>query len=116
MPSEKPTRRLEDIIENAQAILRYAAGMDFPAFEKDTRPLTLSSPACSGFSEAVAKLGDLARVLVPAQPWEKIRALGNRLRHDYDAIRQDRLWDIVQDDLPSLCAACKDALRRLRER
>jgi hypothetical protein len=28
LPSEKPARRLEDIIENAQAILRYTAGMD----------------------------------------------------------------------------------------
>jgi uncharacterized protein with HEPN domain len=32
LPSEKPARRLEDIIENAQAILRYTAGMDLEAF------------------------------------------------------------------------------------
>jgi uncharacterized protein with HEPN domain len=52
---------------------------------------------------------------MPDQPWHKIRALGNRLRHEYDAIREDRLWDIVQIDLPALRAACEDALRRLRE-
>jgi hypothetical protein len=28
LPSEKPARRLEDIVENAQAALRYTAGMD----------------------------------------------------------------------------------------
>ena len=60
MPSDKPARRLEDIIENAQAIHRYVAG------------------------------------------------------NEYDAIREDRLWDIVQIDLPPLCAAREDALRRLR--
>src|SRR5271165_7159863 len=32
LPSEKPTRRLEDIIENAQAVLRYKSGMDQAAF------------------------------------------------------------------------------------
>jgi hypothetical protein len=32
LPSEKPARRLEDIIENAQAIQRYIAGMDLDAF------------------------------------------------------------------------------------
>ena len=37
MPSEKPARRLEDIIENAQAIQRYIAGMDVRAFEKDQK-------------------------------------------------------------------------------
>src|SRR6266567_3485457 len=37
LPSEKPVRRLEDIIENAQAILRYTAGMDLTAFEEDSK-------------------------------------------------------------------------------
>jgi uncharacterized protein with HEPN domain len=78
LPSDKPERRLEDIIENAQAI-------------------------------------DMAPTLMPGQPWQEIRALGNRLRHEYDAIREDRLWDIVQIDLPPLCAACEDALYRLRK-
>jgi uncharacterized protein with HEPN domain len=34
LPSEKPARRLEDIIDNAQAIQRYIAGMDLAAFGK----------------------------------------------------------------------------------
>src|SRR5260370_22034023 len=38
--------------------------------------------------EAVAKLGDFAPILVPGQPWQKVRPLGNRLRHEYDAIRE----------------------------
>lgn len=66
-------------------------------------------------SEAPAKLGELAPALVPGQPWREIRALGNRLRHEYDEIREDRLWDIVRTDLPSLSISCEDALRRLRE-
>jgi uncharacterized protein with HEPN domain len=52
---------------------------------------------------------------MPDQPWPEIRALGNRLRHEYDAIREDRLWDIVQIDLPPLRAACEETLLRLKE-
>jgi uncharacterized protein with HEPN domain len=92
LPSEKPARRLEDIVENAQAVLRYTAGMSEFTFEGNRLVY-----------DAVAKLGELAPVLVPGQPWRDIRALGNRL------------WDIVQTDLPALLAACEDALRRLRE-
>ena len=33
MPSDKPARRLEDIVENAQTILRYPAGMSEFTFE-----------------------------------------------------------------------------------
>ena len=115
MPSEKPGRRLEDIIENAQAALRYTAGMDEVAFAGNRLVYDAVERCLERISEAAAKLGELAPVLMPDQPWRDIRALGNRLRHDYDEISQDRLWEIVQDDLPSLCASCEAALRRLRE-
>ena len=115
MPSDKPARRLEDIVENAQAIQRYVAGMDVTAFAKDQKTYDAVERCLERISEAAAKLGDLALSLVPGQPWQEIRALGNRLRHEYDAIREDRLWDIVQIDLPPLCAAFEDTLRRRRE-
>lgn len=115
MPSDKPARRLEDIIENANAIQQYVAGMDLTAFQKDQKTYDAVERCLERISEAAAKLGDLAPSLMPEQPWKDIRALGNRLRHEYDAIREDRLWDIVQVDLPPLCAACECALQRLRE-
>lgn len=111
MPSERPARRLEDIIENAQSALRYTAGMDEVAFEGNRLVYDAVERCLERISEAAAKLGELAPVLMPDQPWRDIRALGNRLRHDYDDISQDRLWEIV----PSLRAACENALRRLRE-
>jgi uncharacterized protein with HEPN domain len=115
LPSEKPARRLEDIIENAQAIQRYIAGMDVADFGRDQKTYDAVERCLKRISEAAAKLGDLASSLVPGQPWQEIRALGNCLRHEYDDIREDRLWDIVQIDLPPLCAACDSALRKLRE-
>jgi uncharacterized protein with HEPN domain len=115
LPSEKATQRLEDIIENSQSILRYTAGMNLDSFEEDRKTYDAVERCLERISEGAAKLGDQAAELMPDQPWQKIRSLGNRLRHEYDAIREDRLWDIVQTDLPSLCAACEDALRRLRE-
>jgi uncharacterized protein with HEPN domain len=115
LPSDKPARRLEDIVENARAIQRYISGMDIAAFEKDQKTYDAVERCLERISEAAAKLGDLAASLVPGQPWQEIRALGNRLRHEYDAIREDRLWDIVQVDLEPLCTGCEEALRRLRE-
>jgi len=115
LPSDKPARRLEDIVENAQAIKRYTADMDVAAFCEDRKTYDAVERCLERIGEAAAKLGQLAPVLVPGQPWQEIRALGNRLRHEYDDIREDRLWDIVQIDLPPLCIACEDALRQLRE-
>lgn len=67
-------------------------------------------------SEAAAKLGDEAGELVPGQPWSEIRALGNRLRHEYDRVRVDRLWAIIVQDLPSLQTACEAGLAKLERR
>ena len=63
----------------------------------------------------MAKLGDQAAVLLPTQPWHKIKAFGNVLRHEYDDILKPRLWDIVQNDLPPLISASEAALQKLQE-
>ena len=54
----------------------------------------------------------MAAYLMPDQPWHKIRSFGNILRHEYDKIELDRLFDIVKRDLPGLYAACKITLER----
>jgi uncharacterized protein with HEPN domain len=115
LPSEKPAHRLEDIIENVQAIQRYTAGMDLAAFGKDDKTRDAVERCLERISEAAVKLGDMATLLMPSQPWRKIRAFGNRLRHEYDSIREDRLWDIVENDLTSLRSTCENALQLLRE-
>jgi len=73
LPSDKPARRLEDIIENAQAIQRYVAGMDVTAFKGDQKTYDAVERCLERISEAAAKLGDLALSLVPGQPWQEIR-------------------------------------------
>ena len=71
MPSDKPTRRLEDIIENARAIQHYVTGMDMTAFAKDQKTYDAVERCLERISEAAAKLGDLASTLVPNQPWQE---------------------------------------------
>ncbi len=112
MPSSRVPRRLQDIIDNAQAIFRYTADMNLSAFEEDRRTYDAVERCLERISEAAAKLGEMALHLMPDQPWQRIRAFGNFLRHEYDAIREDRLFEIIKTDLPGLCAAAENALRR----
>ena len=112
MPSSRVPRRLQDIIDNADAIFRYTEGMDLTAFEENRMVYDAVERCLERISEAAAKLGDMAVHLMPEQPWQKIRSFGNVLRHEYDAIREDRLFDIVRTDLPGLSAAAQEALQR----
>jgi uncharacterized protein with HEPN domain len=61
-------------------------------------------------------LGEKAAELVPSQPWGDIRGMGNRLRHVYDRIDLDLLWNTVRDRLPSLKADAEQALMNLKAR
>jgi uncharacterized protein with HEPN domain len=86
--------------------------MDLSAFEEKRLVYDAVERCIERITEAAAKLGDMALYLMPGQPWQKIRAFGNILRHEYDNITEDRLFEIVRTDLPGLCAAAEDALQR----
>ena len=61
-------------------------------------------------SEAAIRLKDDAVRLCPGASWPEIRGIGNWLRHQYDRVDLETLWNTVQDDLPSLGALVKQAL------
>lgn len=113
MPSSDPVQRFSDIIQSIEAIERDTAGLDLKAFAMADQTIRAVKYSLLIISEAAVKLGDLAVDLCPAVPWRDIRGLGNRLRHDYESIDVVRIWLLVERDLPSLKAACRDALRGL---
>jgi len=115
LPSSRVPRRLQDIIDNSQAIFRYTNGMNLTTFEENRLVYDAVERCLERISEAGSKLGDMAIYLMPDQPWQKIRSFGNILRHEYDDIREDRLFEIVKTDLPGLCAAAERALDRWNE-
>lgn len=115
MPSNRPVHRFKDILENVQAIEHYTRGMGVRGFIADAKTRDAVERCLERISEAAAKLGDIAPKLAPEQPWQQIRALGNRIRHEYDRLRVERLWEIVKDDLPSLQKACELALKKLSD-
>jgi uncharacterized protein with HEPN domain len=113
MPSRTPSLRLRDIVESARLIEAYTRGLSREQFERDHLRRDATLYGLLRISEAARKLGGAAEELVPGQPWRNVRGFGNALRHDYDELNLDRVWEIVARDLPSLRAACEEALRGL---
>jgi uncharacterized protein with HEPN domain len=56
-------------------------------------------------SEAATRLGNEAEQQTPHQPWRDIRGIGNQLRHAYERVDLNTIWNAVTDDLPLLKAA-----------
>jgi uncharacterized protein with HEPN domain len=64
--------------------------------------------------EAAHRLGEHAAEMMPNQPWSDIRSMGNRLRHAYDRISLDVIWNAARSDLPGLAVDARRALAQLQ--
>lgn len=105
MPSDKPLRRLRDIVDNITRIERFTAGLDFAAFEADEQALFASLHAPLILSEAARRLGTEIEAMMPDQPRADIHAIGNVLRHEYDGVDPRIIWRVIESgDLLSLGA------------
>jgi uncharacterized protein with HEPN domain len=109
-----PAASLADILENLERIQGYVAGLDREKFGGDTLRRDAVERCLERICEAAFRLGEQAAELAPNQPWGDIRGLGNRLRHAYDRIDLDILWNTVRDRLPSLRADAEQALMVLK--
>ncbi len=115
MPSRHdPADCLADIIENADRIERYLAGIDRAAFGADGLLRDAVKRCLERVCEAAHRLGEATAELMPGQPWADIRGMGNRLRHAYDRIDQEVIWNAARLDLPPLAADARLALARLQ--
>ncbi len=52
--------------------------------------------------EAARRISEQTRHRYPHIPWAQIIGLRNRLIHNYDAISLERVWEIIEDELPVL--------------
>ena len=116
MSFNDPATLLNTIFENIRRIGRFTAGVDFAAFADNEEKIFAVRAAFIELSEAATRLGPAAGTLCPGIPWKDIRGIGNHLRHGYDRIDLERLWNTMTEDLPLLGEAVAAALRELPER
>jgi uncharacterized protein with HEPN domain len=113
LPSDKPLQRLNDILENIDWIFQYTRDYGLKEFSQDRQCRDAVERCLLRISEAARKLEGIIEEIAPAQPWADIRALGNIIRHEYDAIDPAVIWKIVEDDLLPLEKAVEAAIKKL---
>ena len=104
---------LADILDNITRIEGYTADLERNVLEQDRLRRDAVERCLERICEAAHRMGDRAAVLMPDQAWEDIRGMGNRLRHAYDQIDLEIVWNVVTERLPSLKTDAMQALERL---
>jgi uncharacterized protein with HEPN domain len=104
---------LQDILDSIDAIERFVLGMNLESFARDEKTRAAVERKMLIISEAAIRLRENAEALCPDVPWRDIRGIGNWLRHQYDSVETEVVWNTIQDDLPPLRASVRRALNKL---
>ena len=102
MPFREPALSLRDILDGIDMIVQFVRGMNLEAFRGDPKTVAAVERKLLLISEAATRLGEDAERLCPGLPWHNIRGIGNWLRHRYDRVDVETVWNTVVDDLPPL--------------
>lgn len=81
------------------------------AFFRDRKTQSAVLRELQTLAESTQRLSPSLKNQHPEIPWTNIAGFRNVLAHDYLGINLERVWDIVERDLPPLQAATK-AMRR----
>jgi uncharacterized protein with HEPN domain len=113
MPFEDARSHFEDILDAIRSIDRFVGGMNLETYASDERTQAAVERKLLIVSEAATRLGEQATSMCPEIPWRDMRGIGNWLRHQYDRVEIETIWNSVQEDLPPLKEAVEKALRGL---
>jgi uncharacterized protein with HEPN domain len=102
MSSDHVAQRLADIFYNIERIENHIRGTTKTKFLDDELLNDGVERCLERIAEAARKIGDhfddqYTNIDLPA-----LRRLGSILRHDYDTIRPELIWDFVNNELPKL--------------
>ena len=93
---------LEDILLACQKIRRYTAGTSFADFKGDERTYDAVIRNMEIIGEAARNVESEFQAQYPDVEWRAITALRNILAHGYFSIKDEILWDIVENKVPRL--------------
>jgi len=113
--SKNPEVRLQDILENIQAVREFTAGMDLNQFSVDRRTLYAVVRALEIISEATRRLPEDSKFRHPEIDWVAVAAAGNIYRHEYEGVDERLIWKTLQTDLEPLEAVARAELEFMKE-
>ncbi|KAF0107614.1 MAG: hypothetical protein FD146_1648 [Anaerolineaceae bacterium] len=94
--------RLGHIFDAICCIETYAGGVDRSAFLGNKMMQDAIMRQIEIIGEASGHISEELQEKHPEVPWFEMRAIRNKIVHDYMEINTDIIWDTIQNDLPAL--------------
>lgn len=91
-----------DMLQAAQRVCEYAAGLDETKFLASSRDQDAILRQLTILGEAAKRVSSEFRTEHPEVPWRRIAGFRDVVVHDYSDVDVREVWRIVRDDVPSL--------------
>lgn len=95
---------LLDILIAAKRSREFIAGLTWDDFKRSKLHHDAIMRTLEIIGEAASKISQETRNAHPEIPWHDIIGMRNRLIHEYFRIDLEKVWDTVQNDIPTLIA------------
>ena len=106
---------LDDINDALEGILSSCKGKGLGDYQNDWLLKNAVQRGIEIISEASRRLPDEVVASYPEIPWQRVRTIGNVLRHEYHALADRVIWNVVIDELPRLKKAISDMSERFHD-
>ncbi len=93
---------VKDILGCIERIEKYISGISFTQFVDDIKTQDAVIRNFSIIGEAATRFSEAFQKSNPAIQFKEMKAFRNRIIHDYSEVNYERIWDIIQLDLPHL--------------
>jgi uncharacterized protein with HEPN domain len=103
--------RFQDILRSTIKIEMFVEGRSFEDFVSDDMRYLATERLLGIACEAALKLPDSVKQSAPHINWREMNNFANLLRHAYHSTNSDKVWQIVQNDIPLLKSFVEQRIR-----
>jgi uncharacterized protein with HEPN domain len=103
--------RFQDILRSAAKIEMFIEGRSFEDFVSDDMRYLATERLLGIACEAALKLPDSVKQSAPHINWREMNNFANLSRHAYHSTNFDKVWQIVQNDIPLLKSFVEQRIR-----
>ena len=105
--SRDETLYLADIESACEKVLKYTRGMSYQQFIKDDLLFDAVLRNLEIIGEAAKIISEERRQKYPHVKWRKIAGFRDIVAHNYFGVSDEIVWDVVQNEIPTLLESVK---------
>jgi uncharacterized protein with HEPN domain len=110
MPSRDWRLRLQDILESISEIQQCTKGITFEQFAISQTTVKAVLYDFIIIGEATRNVSKEIQSRYPLIPWRLMGGMRNVAAHEYFQVNLSRVWETIQEDLPSLVPQLQEVL------